>query len=128
MNPAKILWNLRGTSEAIFGDKNRLFELIKNAGSKSSRIAEFSTIQKDMNVLLRMVKDVAQGRYTLSKSSVLMVVGALVYLLNPMDIVPDFILGLGFLDDLSIFTYLIAKLRNELESYDTWSLNNQHGK
>lgn len=33
---------------------------------------------------------------------------AIVYLLSPVDLVPDWILGLGFLDDLTIVSLLVA--------------------
>lgn len=55
-----------------------------------------------------------------------MIISALIYLINPMDVVPDFLLGVGFLDDLSVFTYLIAKIKKELDKYEEWSLKNQH--
>lgn len=42
------------------------------------------------------------------------------YLLNPADIVPDFILFFGFVDDLSVLTYIVKKLDKELEKYDKW--------
>lgn len=67
------------------------------------------------------------GRYKgVSKKSMIMIIAALLYLINPMDIVPDILVGVGFLDDLSVFTYLIAKIKLELDKYEEWSLNNQH--
>lgn len=55
-----------------------------------------------------------------------MIIAALIYLVNPMDIVPDMLLGIGFLDDISVFTYLIAKIKSEIDKYDEWSLRNQY--
>ncbi|WP_234989744.1 YkvA family protein [Peptoniphilus asaccharolyticus] len=56
----------------------------------------------------------------------IMIIAALIYLVNPMDIVPDMLLGIGFLDDISVFTYLIAKIKSEIDKYDEWSLRNQY--
>ena len=42
------------------------------------------------------------------------------YLLNPADIIPDFILFFGFFDDLIVLTYIVKKLDRELEKYDVW--------
>ena len=50
-----------------------------------------------------MVKDTVQGRYKgLGKKNALMIVAGLLYLVNPMDIIPDFIFGIGFGDDLGV--------------------------
>lgn len=56
----------------------------------------------------------------------IMVIAALIYLVNPMDIVPDMVLGIGLLDDISVFTYLMTKIKSEIDKYEEWALNNQH--
>lgn len=38
---------------------------------------------------------------------------AIVYLISPIDFVPDFILGLGWLDDLAIVLYALRQVRRD---------------
>ncbi len=35
-------------------------------------------------------------------------IAAIVYLLSPFDLVPDWIMGFGFLDDLAVISFLVA--------------------
>lgn len=42
------------------------------------------------------------------KSSKLLVLGAALYLISPIDLVPDFFAGLGWLDDAAVITGLLA--------------------
>jgi uncharacterized membrane protein YkvA (DUF1232 family) len=44
----------------------------------------------------------------------LTLIGALAYFVSPFDVVPDFILGLGFLDDASILLAAITAVRSSI--------------
>ncbi len=45
---------------------------------------------------------------------------ALGYLLLPFDLVPDFLLALGLIDDLVIVGWLMARIEPELGAYRRW--------
>ena len=38
----------------------------------------------------------------------------------PLDGVPDFLFGWGFIDDAAVISYVIAQLSTELESFKQW--------
>lgn len=57
-----------------------------------------------------------------------MVIAALIYLVKSIDIVPDMVLGIGLLDDISVFTYLMTKIKSEIDKYEKNGNNNQHWK
>ena len=68
----------------------------------------------DFKLLFDMVTD---KNYTLDKTTYLMIAGALAYVVFPVDIIPDFILGVGFLDDAFILGAVMKKLSSEIEKY-----------
>ncbi len=47
----------------------------------------------------------------------LLIIGSLLYLVFPVDIVPDFIIGLGILDDITVLTFIWLALKSELDEY-----------
>lgn len=121
VNPFKILRTLQSTSKIIFNDKNKFFSLIDKAGKKSIGLSDFDGIRKELNLIFSLCKDYIFGNYRqVSKMSMLKIIGGFLYFLNPVDIVPDFILGIGFLDDLSVLTYVIKNIRKELDKYERW--------
>ncbi|WP_300409240.1 YkvA family protein [Lagierella sp.] len=121
MNPKKILDSLMGKSSGVLNNKNRFFNLFKKSVTKSNKVKEFSGIKSDLSAVFGLVGDFLTGKYKeVSKTSLLLIIGSFLYLLNPMDIVPDFIIGIGFLDDLAIFTYMIKKIQGELDKYKIW--------
>ena len=44
----------------------------------------------------------------------------LTYALSPIDLVPDFIPVLGFLDDLSLISWFLGKFQGEMTRYRAW--------
>ena len=121
MNAKRILDGLMGKSNRILNNKHRFFNLFTRSMSKAEGIGEFDEIKADLETVFSLVGDYLHGNYKkVSKTSLLLIIGSLLYLLNPMDLVPDFLLGVGFLDDLAVFTYMIKKIRQELDKYRTW--------
>lgn len=47
----------------------------------------------------------------------LLILGSLLYLIFPVDIVPDFIIGIGILDDITVLTFIWLALKSEIDDY-----------
>lgn len=59
----------------------------------------------------------------------LAIIGALAYIVSPIDIIPDAIPIIGFMDDLAILTWLMTNLNEELDNFKTWSdINNSYNE
>lgn len=89
--------------------------------SKTNKLELFKKISRELKLAFGLVIDYSKGNYRdVKKKDILLIIAGILYLLNPADIVPDFILFFGFFDDLSVLTYIIKKLDRELEKYDQW--------
>ena len=49
---------------------------------------------------------------------------AMVYLINPFDIIPDVIPIVGLTDDASVFALVLASFKIEIETYRNWRNGN----
>ncbi len=68
-------------------------------------------------LLWNYVADTTTGRYRdYSKWSLVLVVAALIYLVSPIDLIPDLLLG-GLLDDIGVLTYVVTAVQSELKRY-----------
>ena len=73
--------------------------------------------KEDIILLIDYITDVAKGNYTdYNVNRLLIVIAALLYVIDPIDMVPDFIIG-GFLDDVTVIGWAITKVAQELEDY-----------
>lgn len=80
--------------------------------------------KEDMILLIDYITDVAKGNYTdYNVNRLLIVIAALLYVIDPIDMVPDFIIG-GFLDDVTVIGWAITKVAQELEDYKLYRPSN----
>ena len=68
----------------------------------------------DFKLLLAMVTD---RTFSLDKSTWLLIAGAIAYAVMPMDVIPDFIPGMGFVDDAFVITAVMKKIADEVARY-----------
>lgn len=74
---------------------------------------------KDTVILMTdYLKDVYSGRYkNYNGTSLLFVIAALIYLVSPIDVIPDVLPVLGFTDDAAVIAFVFKEMQEELEKY-----------
>ncbi|NPA88168.1 MAG: DUF1232 domain-containing protein [Epsilonproteobacteria bacterium] len=109
-------------------DKNKALELAKNLSDKFSAeetkefIKKFSDLSfiDDLKLLFGMITD---KEYSIDKKTYLIIAGAIAYVVLPTDIIPDFIPGVGFVDDAFVVGMVVKQLKDEIESYKRFKEN-----
>ena len=82
----------------------------------------------DFRLLLSMLGDILLGRYRrLPVRVFLCLIGAVLYIIWPMDLIIDVIPGLGQVDDLLILFGAIYYMEKDLMEYAEWKIS-QEGK
>lgn len=77
-------------------------------------------IQK-IPVIARMVKSImSKGGYKPEFKNVILPALVMLYLLSPLDIIPDWIPVIGVLDDLALLAMAIPMLTSEAEKFVAW--------
>lgn len=113
--------------EIIKIDEEDVEVLLENEEAISKKIKNSSVLKKYLElgrVLLGMVKDVKNGTYkNVPWFTIATIVMVLLYVLNPMDLVPDFIPGFGYLDDATILTLGVGWIESDLHRYLDWKIS-----
>lgn len=101
--------------ESVFDRKDQLFAKINHPNWKKYK--------EKVILMFQFLKDVKQKKYkqTPWKTLAAMIFAA-IYIINPLDIVPDFIPFLGYLDDLSVFSFILKLVDQDLSAYKAWKL------
>jgi uncharacterized membrane protein YkvA (DUF1232 family) len=80
----------------------------------------FATVVDDVKTLLRLVRSYATGDYRdVSARNLALAVAAVVYLVSPLDVIPDF-LPFGFTDDAAVVGFVLGKIGTELVRFRAW--------
>lgn len=76
---------------------------------------------KDVELLFEMIRDHMAKRYTrVPWHTIAAAAATLLYILNPFDLVPDFIPGLGYVDDGMVVMLAMRMVGKDLEKYKLW--------
>lgn len=119
----EIIRSLDAKANTIYYDDERITELISKVREKIENNEIFADVLDDIRTSIEMIVDWKNGEYTsLSKNTVIIVIIGFLYLLDPLDIVPDF-LKKGFLDDIIVIIYLLKRIKSELNLYREWKKN-----
>lgn len=109
--------------------KENLDNLMQKEDNLFSKFLNFDKLNEyyqDFKDLFSLLKDWYHGQY---KDVPWMVIsaagGALLYVLSPLDLIPDFIPVIGYLDDAAVFAACLKYIRKDLDKYREWKYGPQ---
>lgn len=119
-DPARITQGLMGKAKEYMGDSERMKYLLSSASIKVKDNNQLSGMIEDIGLALSLTRDFSRKTYRdISKGSIASIVAGIIYLVNPVDIIPDFLMT-GFLDDAAVLGYILTRMRDELDKYKHW--------
>lgn len=125
-NKAQSMFDLLRSQ--INGD--HLNKIINEAGNIISLLDKVPVLGKYISAvpsMISMIKSFVNGSYrAVPFTSIAAIAAALIYLLNPIDVIPDFIPLVGFIDDAFVLDLCMRMINKDLEAYRRWkeSANN----
>ncbi len=102
--------------------KEDIVELISKQEEIESKIGgPLKKFLKDVELLFSLLKDFISGEYKeVPWHTITAVAAALIYILSPIDFIPDFIPVVGLTDDAFVFSLCLNLVREDLEKYRKW--------
>jgi uncharacterized membrane protein YkvA (DUF1232 family) len=98
-----------------------LNEVADKLSDKQSKENKFTQLFHTAQTLVRLVRSYVSGDYRqIHTTTIASGVGLLLYVLSPIDLVPDFIPVVGFLDDLSLISWFVGKFNDEIVRFREW--------
>ena len=108
-------------SEALLNDKDELDDFLNRLEQKIKEMPFVGKKFQMIPVMISLVKNYAQGKYTtVPYGTILAILSALIYLLSQIDLIPDFLPGIGYLDDIAVVGFCITMVKADIDSYDVW--------
>jgi uncharacterized membrane protein YkvA (DUF1232 family) len=103
---------------------DRLRDLISRATSKAESTGSGGPLSGAWTALkefLELLMAYARGSYRqASWQTLVIIVAAILYFLMPIDVMPDVIPGVGYIDDVAVFAWVVNVVGSELEKFRAW--------
>ena len=85
------------------------------------RFGLLTRLFQNLRLLVPLIKDYWKGNYRdVSIKSIVIFVVALIYIINPSDLIPDYLIGLDQIEDAAVLGLSLFFLEKELRKYREW--------
>ena len=108
----------------LLKDPDRLRNLIQTAGAKADAAVGTGALEGIWQTLMsfvRLLRAYARGDYrNVPLKSLILIVAAVMYFVLPIDVIPDFVIGLGFVDDAAVLAWVYSTVKRVVDDFTTW--------
>ena len=111
-----------GRAKSFMDNPGKLDALLGKARTKAANKHDaLRKISGQVTLLLDLVKYYRLGEYRdVSAKAILLAIASLLYFVIPADLIPDILLGFGYIDDVALFGWTINSISDELKKFEAW--------
>jgi len=112
-------------ADKYLNDKDKAMNLLDSAKQKAEKKqGPLHDAWEKIQLFFSVFDDWIKGRYkVIPFKSIAMITVGIIYFVIPTDIIPDFIFGLGFADDVAVLSFIIKQISKDLDDYKEWKQN-----
>jgi len=115
----------RSKADSYRNDPDATEKLLTNAQDKASK-GPLSGRLDEITAMARLVRAYVKGDYReLPWESIALVIGALIYFLSPVDLIPDAIPVAGYVDDAAVIAFVVSYLSHDVNKFQRWEASQQ---
>ena len=116
------------TAKAYVENPSRLHALFSDAAKEAASMPRepFGDNWPYFQAMLRLIRAYADGTYIgASESTLVVVISAIIYVVNPLDVIPDALPALGYLDDATVVALAVRRSRQALDDFMAWETSSR---
>ncbi len=115
----------KGSKKVTEDDAQKVLDKKKEIEDKFKSAGPLGKFVSDLKILFSVVQDYIKGDYReIPWLTIAAIVFALLYVLSPIDLIPDFIPVIGYVDDALIVAACLALVEQDLAQYVEWKKEN----
>lgn len=108
-------------AKAFIDDDEKTERMLQKFEKKLKLIPRIGNRASDVAVMVSMIRAYVKKQYTeVPKTSILLAIATVIYVLNPFDILPEVLPLIGYVDDAAALGMLLQSLHMDLKKYKEW--------
>ncbi|HSK68490.1 MAG TPA: YkvA family protein [Candidatus Limnocylindria bacterium] len=108
-------------AEEILKDRDKIERFLQGLEDKMRHVPFVGRRLAEVTVMASLVHSYVRKEYTdIPFRSIAAVVGALVYFVSPLDVIPDFLPIVGHVDDVAVIAVCWKLMGQDIEKYKRW--------
>lgn len=124
ITPEKLMDALKANmdkAQDYLDDDVKMEKLFRDFEDKLKLVPKIGDKLADIAIMASMVRAYAKKQYTeVSVATILLAIAAVIYVVTPIDLIPDAIPVVGFLDDAGAVVLVLSMLDSDLQKYVEW--------
>ena len=108
-------------AEILLHDENKLEIFLQKIENKLTIVPIVGNALPYIPVMISMIRSYVRKEYTeIPIGSIISMISALIYFVSPVDIIPDFLPVVGYLDDAAVVAACIKLVKSDIDDYKQW--------
>ena len=118
-----------GEAKELLQDKDKMEHFLIRLERKMTKVPLVGNQLSYIPMLVSLVRAYVKKEYTeIPLGSMIAIVGGLLYFLSPIDLIPDVIPGVGYLDDAAVVLGAIKLVQDDVNEYKEWRRKNGYSE
>lgn len=120
-NIRSILSNKFHETQSIMDKKEKVLNVVSKGIKATASTSWAKKYKKDIELMGMMITDYVKNDYEyLNKSTIVIAISALLYIISPINKITDKIPFLKDIDNIAVITFALHAIREELKTYKLW--------
>ena len=112
-------------AEEILKDEDKAERFLQKLEKKLKTVPVAGSVLIYVPIMISLVRNYIKKEYTDPPvTTIASIIVTLIYFLSPIDLIPDTIPGVGYLDDAAVIAGCLALIKTDIEDYRLWRKNN----
>ena len=119
---SKAFTRSRTRAEKTLQDPKQSAKLVAQAHEKLTASHErLGEAVDELAALIRLVQAYAKGDYRdIPWTTIVAAAAAVIYFVNPIDLIPDPLPGIGYADDATVVLFVLAAIQRDIDAFERW--------
>src|SRR5437016_4822821 len=113
----------RLSAKSYVENPQRLQSLFEEAARQAASMPKepFAETWSYFQTMLRLIRAYSEAKYhDVPESTLVVIIAAIIYIVNPLDVIPDALPALGYLDDATVLALAVRRARQALDDFMIW--------